>query len=280
MSSFETVSENLCFGGVQGVYAHDSRETGTPMRFSLFAPAQSKDGPVPVLWWLSGLTCTEENFTVKAGAQRLAAEHGFIVVAPDTSPRGDNVPDEDAYDMGTGAGFYVDATEDPWAANYRMYSYITKELPALVIDGFPARETAQGIFGHSMGGHGALTIGLRNPDIYKSVSAFSPIVAPSSVPWGKKALDLYLGDNDAAWANHDATRLVEAGNRCAPILIDQGDDDQFLEEQLKPEIFEAACKKAGQPLELRRQPGYDHSYFFIATFLADHFDWHAKTIAS
>lgn len=276
--NLEKISENRCFGGTQGVYEHASSETGTPMRFALYTPPQAGDGKVPVLWWLSGLTCTEENFTVKAGAQRLAAEHGMIVVAPDTSPRGEDVPDEDSYDFGKGAGFYVDATEDPWAANYRMYSYITKELPELVLANFPGDASRQGIFGHSMGGHGALTIALKNADTYKSVSAFSPIVAPTQVPWGQKALGKYIGADEAAWADYDATRLVEGGARCGDILIDQGDADNFLAEQLKPEIFDAACAKAGQPLELRMQPGYDHSYFFIATFLADHFAWHAKRL--
>lgn len=274
-----TISENLCFGGTQGVYEHISSETGTPMRFALYTPPQARDGTkLPVLWWLSGLTCTEENFTVKAGAQRLAAEHGMIVVAPDTSPRGDDVPDEESYDFGKGAGFYVDATEDPWAANYRMYSYIARELPELVLANFPARADAQAISGHSMGGHGALTVALKNPGTYKSVSAFSPIVAPSAVPWGQNALGKYLGAGEAAWASHDATRLVESGARCPAILIDQGDADPFLTEQLKPEVFETACANAGQPLEFRMQSGYDHSYFFIATFLADHFAWHAKAL--
>lgn len=278
----ETVAENKCFGGIQGVYRHDSRETGTPMRFSVYMPPTGLDGgPPAVLYWLSGLTCTEENFTVKAGAQRWAAEHGIAVVAPDTSPRGEDVPDEDTYDFGSGAGFYVDATSEPWARNYRMYSYIAEELPAAIEGHFGLDGERRGIFGHSMGGHGALTIALRNPARYKSVSAFAPIVAPTRVPWGEKALGGYLGRNRAAWEAHDACLLVEKhGWPGGDILIDQGDADQFLTEQLRPELFQEACNKAGVDLELRIQQGYDHSYFFIASFLGDHFEWHAARLGA
>lgn len=277
----ETVSENVCFGGRQGVYSFDSSETKTPMRFAAFVPAQAQNGPVPVLWFLSGLTCTEENFTVKAGAQRLAAEHGLMLIAPDTSPRGANIEGEDeAYDFGSGAGFYVDATQNPWADNYRMYSHITSELPKAIFANFNANQNAQGITGHSMGGHGALTIALKNPEIYKSVSAFSPIVAPTQCPWGQKALTGYLGSDQNTWADYDATRLVESGKRCSAILIDQGGADDFLEEQLMPETFKTACAAAGQELDLRIQDGYDHSYYFIATFMEDHIKHHAKFLNS
>lgn len=233
-----------------------------------------------MLWWLSGLTCTEENFTFKAGAQRLAAEHGLVLVAPDTSPRGVDIPGEDdAYDFGSGAGFYLDATRAPWAKNYRMYSYVTQELPELVFKHFPVRPDAQGIFGHSMGGHGALVIALGNPGVYRSVSAFAPIVAPSQVPWGTKAFAGYLGDDREAWKRYDATELVKSGARInGTILIDQGTKDQFLEAQLRPELFAEACRAAGQPLELRMRQGYDHSYYFIATFVGEHVAHHAKAL--
>jgi S-formylglutathione hydrolase len=280
---FETVSEVKCFGGTQGVYAHDSAETGTPMRFSLFLPPQAEEGPVPVpvLYWLSGLTCTEENFTVKAGAQRWAAETGIAVVAPDTSPRGEGVPDEDTYDFGKGAGFYVDATAEPWAKNYRMASYITHELPSLVEPHFGLDGARRGIFGHSMGGHGALTIALKNPDRYKSVSAFAPIVAPARVPWGQKALAGYLGADEGAWADYDACQLLAArGWPHGDILIDQGSADQFLAEQLRPGLFQEACNRAGVDLDLRLQQGYDHSYYFIATFMGEHFAWHAARLGA
>ena len=278
--TIETVAENRCFGGVQGVYAHTSETTGCKMRFALYRPAQAEREPRPVLWWLSGLTCTEENFTVKAGAQRFAAERGLVLVAPDTSPRGLKIPGEDdAYDFGSGAGFYLDAVREPWAKNYRMESYITGELPALVFKHFPARADRQGIFGHSMGGHGALTLALKNPATYLSVSAFSPIVAPMQVPWGQKAFTGYLGDTREAWRRYDATDLISSGRRHpGTILIDQGTKDNFLKEQLKPELFEAACKQAGQKVEIRMQDGYDHSYFFIATFMGDHMAHHAKVL--
>ncbi|MDH3689960.1 MAG: S-formylglutathione hydrolase [Gammaproteobacteria bacterium] len=279
MASLETVSEQVCFGGFQGFYHHHSECTDTPMRFALYQPPAAKQRPVPVLWYLSGLTCTEENFTVKAGAQRFAAEHGLIIVAPDTSPRGANIEgEEDAYDFGTGAGFYLDATQDPWSKHYNMYSYVTKELPALVTEHFPARADAQGIFGHSMGGHGALTIALKNPQSYKSVSAFSPICAPAHVPWGQKAFTGYLGTDKEAWREYDATELIARGARTSKILIDQGDADDFLETQLKPTLLKDVCCETGQALELRMQSGYDHSYFFIASFIEDHIRFHAETL--
>jgi S-formylglutathione hydrolase len=270
--TLETLSRHASFGGTQGFYRHDSTETGTPMRFSLFVPAG--EGPFPLLWFLAGLTCTEENFTAKAGAQRIAAKLGLVLVAPDTSPRGEGVADDPAYDFGMGAGFYVDATEAPWAAHYRMRSYIERELPALIAANFPVDMARQGITGHSMGGHGALTIGLRNPGRYRSVSAFAPIASPMRCPWGEKALDGYLGPNRAAWRAYDATALIEDGARLPELLVDQGDADGFLAEQLKPELLEAACAAANIPLTLRRQPGYDHSYYFIASFVEDHLRWH------
>ncbi|MDE0716068.1 MAG: S-formylglutathione hydrolase [Gammaproteobacteria bacterium] len=275
----DTLSEQRCFGGVQGIYSHASRETGTPMRFSVFAPPAAGEGTVPVLWYLSGLTCTEENFTVKAGAQRYAAEHGIMLVAPDTSPRGAGIDGEDDdYDFGTGAGFYVDATEPPWDGNYRMYSYVTRELPELVFSRFPGDRDRQGITGHSMGGHGALTIGLRNPDTYGSISAFSPICAPMQCPWGRKALGGYLGEDRDAWKVHDATELIRAGALGREILVDQGDADDFLGEQLKPELLIAVCGEMGQPVNFRMQPGYDHSYHFVATFIGDHVRFHAERL--
>ena len=275
----ETLSEQRCFGGVQGIYSHASRETGTPMRFSVFAPPAAGEGTVPVLWYLSGLTCTEENFTVKAGAQRYAAEHGIMLVAPDTSPRGAGIDGEDDdYDFGTGAGFYVDATEPPWDGNYRMYSYVTRELPELVFSRFPGDRDRQGITGHSMGGHGALTIGLRNPDTYGSISAFSPICAPMQCPWGRKALGGYLGEDRDTWKVHDATELIRAGALVREILVDQGDADDFLGEQLKPELLVAVCGEMGQPVNIRMQPGYDHSYHFVASFIGDHMRFHSERL--
>ena len=279
---FETISERKCFGGTIGYYRHEASSTMCPMRFSLFTPPQAREGRVPLLWWLSGLTCTEDNFTVKAGAYRAAAELGLMIVAPDTSPRGEGVPDDTAYDFGQGAGFYVDATQDPWARNFNMYSYVTQDLPALVLNAFPGDAGRQGIFGHSMGGHGALTIGLKNPKTYKSISAFSPICAPMQCPWGQKAFSGYLGEDRALWAQHDATELITSGgdrSSCPEILIDQGDADEFLEEQLKPHLFEAACRQKGQALRLRMQPGYDHSYFFIASFVEDHLKHHAGVLS-
>lgn len=276
-SALETLAEQRCFGGVQYVYRHHSAATGTPMRFAAFVPPGK--GPFPVLWFLAGLTCTEENFITKAGAQRYAAEHGVILIAPDTSPRGDDVPDDPAYDFGKGAGFYVDAAEAPWSANFRMRSYLEDELPALVAAALPADMARQGIMGHSMGGHGALTIALRNPGRFRSVSAFAPIVSPLHCPWGEKALAGYLGADRSAWRAYDACALIEDGARVPELLVDQGDADQFLKEQLKPELLVDACRAAGIGLTLRMQPGYDHSYYFIATFVSDHIAWHAARLA-
>lgn len=268
----ERVSDALCFGGRQTCWRHASTATGTPMRISVFLPPAAETGPVPVFWWLSGLTCTEENFTVKAGAQRVAAELGLMLVAPDTSPRGEGVPDdsEGAYDFGLGAGFYVDATEPPFDRHYRMRTYVEEELPVLIAEHLPADMSRQAISGHSMGGHGALTVALRNRDRFRAVSAFAPIVAPSQVPWGVKALTGYLGPDRTAWRAYDAVSLVEDGARCPEILLDQGEADPFLAEQLQPERLEAACAAAGQPLRVERRPGYDHSYFTIATFIEQH----------
>lgn len=275
----ETVSEQKCFGGTQGVYRHDSDATGTPMQFAVYTPPQAEQGAVPVLWFLSGLTCTEENFTVKAGAQRYAAEHGLMLVVPDTSPRGAGIAGEDDdYDFGTGAGFYLDAERAPWRDHYRMYTYITRELQELVLTRFPADDGRQGITGHSMGGHGALTIGLKHPDIYGSVSAFAPICAPSRVPWGKKAFAGYLGDDPEAWRPYDATELLADGRTTSPILVDQGDADGFLDEQLRPDLLREACAGAGQTVDIRLQPGYDHSYFFIASFAGDHVRFHRERL--
>jgi S-formylglutathione hydrolase len=279
--ALERIGAAKAFGGVQATFRHASSETKTAMKLSVFTPPQAEHGPVPVLWFLSGLTCTEENFTVKAGAQRLAADLGLMLIAPDTSPRGDDVPDdpEKAYDFGVGAGFYVDATVLPYAHNYRMYSYLTAELPALIAAELPAADmTRQGITGHSMGGHGALTLALKHPDRYRSVSAFAPIVSPIECPWGVKALTGYLGEDRTTWRPYDACALIEDGARVADILVDQGEADTFLIGQLKPELLEAACAKADIPLTLRRQPGYDHSYFFIATFIEDHLRWHAERL--
>ena len=275
--SITTLSEHACFGGVQGFYQHDSDETRTPMKFGVFVPPQAKSGPVPVLFYLAGLTCNEETFAIKAGAQRLAAELGLMVVTPDTSPRGTGVAGaDDAWDFGTGAGFYLDASEAPWNAHWRMGGYVTRELRALVLEHFEARDDRVGLFGHSMGGHGALTLALNHPGLYQSVSAFAPIAAPMQCPWGEKAFKGYLGEDRAAWARHDATELIKAGARVPPLLIDQGLADKFLAEQLHPELFEAACLAAGQPLELRRHDGYDHGYYFIASFIGDHLAHHAR----
>jgi S-formylglutathione hydrolase len=274
------VSGSRCFGGTQSVYSHESRETGTSMRFGVFLPPQAEASAVPVLYWLSGLTCTEENFIVKAGAQRVAAELGLALVVPDTSPRGLKIPGEaESYDFGLGAGFYVDATQAPWSRGYRMYSYVSKELPALIEASFPVAPSKVGIFGHSMGGHGALTIALKNPDYYKSVSAFAPISSPMRCPWGEKALTGYLGADRSAWRQYDATALIEErGWRGPPLLVDQGDSDSFLETQLKPELLQEACRRAGVGLELRLQAGYDHSYFFISSFIEDHLRFHSRNL--
>ncbi len=281
--TIEKISAAKCFDGTQEVHAHPSTETGTKMRFGIYLPPQAagSGAKVPVLFWLSGLTCTEENFISKAGAQRVASELGIAIVAPDTSPRGLGYPGEDdAYDFGTGAGFYVDATEAPWRNGYRMYSYVAKELPALVVANFPVRGDRIGIFGHSMGGHGALTIAMKNPELFRTVSAFAPIVAPTQVPWGEKALSGYLGSDRQAWQDYDACALIASRGWKGPqILVDQGGADSFLEQQLRPELFKAACEKAGVPLELNIRDGYDHSYYFISTFIANHLRHHARHLA-
>lgn len=277
---FETLSEHGCFGGRQGFYRHVSAEIGLPMRFAVFVPPQAAAGPVPVLFYLAGLTCTEETFPIKAGAQRLAAELGLMLVAPDTSPRGANVPGEaEAWDFGVGAGFYLDAVREPWARHWRMESYLTGELRALVGVHFPADLARCGIFGHSMGGHGALTLSLRHPELYRSVSAFAPIAAPTLCPWGEKAFGGYLGEDRSLWRAHDASALIEDGRRCPPILVDQGLADSFLPTQLNPERLEQVCAAAGQPLRLRRHEGYDHGYYFISTFMADHLAHHAGQLS-
>ena len=278
--TFETLKQHRMHGGTQGVYAHDAKETACRMEFSVFLPAEAERGEkLPVLYWLSGLTCTWANFTEKAGAQRYAAEHGVIIVAPDTSPRGGDIPGEDdAYDFGSGAGFYVDATEAPWADHYRMYSYVTKELPALINEHFAVDAARVGLFGHSMGGHGALTIAFKNPDQYKSVSAFAPICSPTRCPWGEKALSGYLGDDREAWKNYDTTELCKSTEWRSPLLVDQGTGDEFLTEQLKPELLRDACSAAAMPLTLRMQEGYDHSYYFMASFMGDHVAHHAKAL--
>jgi S-formylglutathione hydrolase len=273
-----TISQNRCFGGVQGIYAHESAETGCRMRFGVYLPPQAVTGRVPTLYWLSGLTCTEENFIVKAGAQRIAAELGIALIVPDTSPRGLDIPGEAAsYDFGLGAAFYVDATQMPWSRGYRMYSYVVNELRELIVAEFPVDASRAGIFGHSMGGHGALTIALKNPQLYKSVSAFAPICSPMRCPWGEKALAGYLGADRAAWGDYDATALIEGrGWRGPPLLVDQGTKDQFLDSQLKPELLRTACLERNVALELRMQDGYDHSYFFISSFIEDHLRFHAR----
>ncbi len=277
----ETLSSSRCFGGAQAFHRHPSSETGTPMRFAVYSPPAAERGKVPVVWFLAGLTCTEENFTVKAGAQRVASELGVMLIAPDTSPRGEGVPDdpEGAYDFGLGAGFYLDATQSPWSANYRMRSWIERELPALITAELPAADMErQSIMGHSMGGHGALTIGLRNPGRFRAISAFAPIVSPMNCPWGEKALGGYLGADRAAWRQYDACALIEDGARADALLVDLGEADSFLESQLRPQLLQQACAAAGVPLTLRLQPGYDHSYYFISTFIEDHLRWHAERL--
>jgi S-formylglutathione hydrolase len=279
VTALETLAEHRCFGGVQGYYRHESRECGSPMRFSVYRPPAAESGSVPVLYYLAGLTCNEETFAIKAGAQRVAAELGLLLVAPDTSPRIPRLPgDDSAWDFGLGAGFYVDATSEPWSRHYRMYSYVTRELPQIVAANFPARAGAQGIFGHSMGGHGALVCALRNPGSYQSLSAFAPIAAPSRCPWGTKAFSGYLGGDRKAWAEYDASELIARQAFPGRILVDQGTADPFLREQLLPEAFETAAREAGQELELRRHPGYDHGYFFIASFVEDHLRHHAAAL--
>jgi len=277
--TLEIVSENKSHGGRQLVVKHASAATSTEMTFSIFLPPQAeRGGKLPVVWYLSGLTCTHANVTEKGEFRAACAELGLIFVAPDTSPRGENVPDAEEYDSGKGAGFYVDATKDPWAKNFRMWSYVTEELPALVAAEFPADMAAQGITGHSMGGHGALTVALNFPDRFRSVSAFAPIVAPSQVPWGQKALTAYLGEDRALWRRHDAVALIEDGARLPEILVDVGDADPFIENELRPELLERACAEVRIALTLRRQPGYDHSYYFISTFMAEHLRWHSERL--
>jgi S-formylglutathione hydrolase len=276
----ETVSESRAHDGVQGVYRHRSGATGTDMTFSVYVPPHADGATLPVVWYLSGLTCTHANVTDKGEYRRACAELGLIFVAPDTSPRGEGVPDDDAWDFGQGAGFYVDATQAPWAEHFRMWSYVTDELPALVAAHFPADMARQSITGHSMGGHGALTIGLTFPDRFRAVSAFAPIAAPSQVPWGEKAFGGYLGPDRAAWRRHDAVALIEDGARIDALLVDQGEADGFLAEQLRPDLLATACARAGIDLTLRLQPGYDHSYLFVSTFMADHLAWHAARLAS
>lgn len=276
----EQVSSNKAFGGLQGVYKHASSATGTEMTFSVFVPPHDPATKLPVVWYLSGLTCTHANVTEKGEYRRLCAELGLIFVAPDTSPRGEGVPDDPAgaYDFGLGAGFYVDATRSPYDRHYKMWSYVTEELPALVADRFPADMERQSIMGHSMGGHGALTVALRHPQRFAAVSAFAPIVAPGRVPWGQKALGGYLGDDPASWRRHDAVALIEDGARVPAILVDQGIDDPFLAQELRPELLENACEAAGIDLTLNLRDGYDHSYYFISTFMEDHLRWHADRL--
>ncbi len=274
--TFETVSTTRSHGGVQGVYRHASVATGTSMVFSVFTPPQAADGTkCPVVWYLSGLTCTHANVTEKGEFRRWAAELGLIIICPDTSPRGEGVADDAGWDLGQGAGFYVDATEAPWTPHFAMWTYVTEELPALVAANFPVDLARQGITGHSMGGHGALTVALRHPGRFKSVSAFAPIVAPAQVPWGHKAFPAYLGSDQSLWRQHDAVALIEDGARVPEILVDQGTADGFLENQLRPQLLADACAKAGIALTLRMQEGYDHSYYFISSFMEDHLRWHA-----
>ena len=281
MAALQLLGEHRCFGGVQRFYRHDSREIGLPMQFAVYLPPQAEQGPVPVLVYLAGLTCTEETATIKAGAQQWAAQHGLALVMPDTSPRGANLPgDSDNWDFGVGAGFYLDATQQPWAAHYRMESYIVRELPALLGE-LPLDTSRMGICGHSMGGHGALTLALKHPGVFRSVSAFAPIAAPMRCPWGQKAFAGYLGEDREVWKRHDASELMARAANPFPegILIDQGLADKFLAEQLYPEAFEAACARAGQSLTLRRHAGYDHGYYFIQSFIADHLAHHARVLA-
>src|SRR3954453_21206795 len=282
MTAIEKVSSNLSHGGTQWVCRHQSQATGTGMTFSIYLPPQQGGGKLPVVWYLSGLACTHANVTEKGEFRKACAELGLILVAPVASPRGEGVPGDpaNAYDFGLGAGFYVDATETPFAHHYRMWSYFTEELPGLVAEHFPVDSVRQSVLGHSMGGHGALTVALRYPDRYRAASAFAPIVAPSQVPWGIKALGGYLGDNKQAWRKHDAVALIEDGARFSDFLVDYGDADPFLAEQLRPHLLQAACEKANIPLTLRPQPGYDHSYYFISTFMNDHLRWHAARLTA
>lgn len=273
-----TDSENACFGGVQGVYTYSATTTDCAMTFGLYLPPQAKEGKVPVLWYLSGLTCTHENAMVKAGAQAHAAKHGIALVFPDTSPRGDGVADDEAYDLGQGAGFYLNAVREPWSRNFRMWDFITADLPEVLFGTFPLDDERQGITGHSMGGHGALTIAMTHPDRYRSLSAFAPIAHPTQSDWGRKQLDAYLGDDEAAWAAHDATLLMRERGFPGEVLIDQGTEDQFLD-LLRPEALAEAMAARRQAGVFRMQPGYDHSYFFVSTFMADHVAFHAERLA-
>ncbi len=280
--SLQKLAENRCFWGLQQRFSHRSEVLDCDMTFSVYLPPQVAERKVPVLYWLSGLTCTDENFVHKAGAQRYAAEHGIAIVTPDTSPRGEAVPDDPDgdWDFGLGAGFYINATQAPWSANYRMYDYIVDELPALVESNFDVDHKNKSIAGHSMGGHGALTIALKNPDNYRSVSAFSPIVSPSTVPWGQKAFGLYFGDDKALWAQHDACELIRLGGKQVPMMIDQGLDDDFFEEQLQTALLEQACEEADYHATVRYQPGYDHSYYFISSFIGSHLAFHAQALGN
>ena len=275
----QCIEHHASCGGAQDVWQHRSHVLNCDMRFAIYLPPQAQHAKVPVLYWLSGLTCTEQNFITKAGAQRYAAEHGIAIVCPDTSPRGDAVADAEGYDLGKGAGFYVNATQAPWAAHYRMHDYVVHELPALIEANFPVT-SARAISGHSMGGHGALTLALRNPGRYRSVSAFAPIVAPMQVPWGQKAFAAYLGEDRKAWARYDATALIQSATQHLPMLIDQGGADGFLATQLRPDLLRAACDAAGHPLTLRMHPGFDHSYYFIASFIGEHIAHHAGNLKS
>lgn len=277
MEGLTSLEEHRCFGGVQGFYEHASSATGLPMRFGVFVPPQAEDGSRPVLWCLAGLTCNEQTFAIKSGAQQHAAKHGLVLVTPDTSPRNTGIAEADAdWDFGHGAGFYLDATREPYARHWRMESWLVDELPLLLQRHFPARGDRAGLLGHSMGGHGALTLALRHPERFRTVSAFAPICAPTEVPWGQKAFRGYFGEDQATWAQHDAVRLLEAGARLPPLLVDQGLEDPFLQKQLRPERLEQACAAAGVPLQLRRHAGYDHGYFFIQSFIADHLAHHAE----
>lgn len=276
--SLEQVESHACHGGTLAVFRHASTATGSQMTFSVFLPPQAKAGPCPSVTYLSGLTCTHANMTEKGEYRAAAAELGLIVVCPDTSPRGEGVADDEAYDLGQGAGFYLDATAAPWTPHFRMETYVAEELPALIAEHFPVSGSA-GLMGHSMGGHGALTLALRRPGQWRSVSAFAPIVAPAQVPWGRKAFAAYLGADEAAWQDHDAVALIRSGRRLDSLLVDVGEADPFLERELKPELLEAACRETGHPLELRRQAGHDHSYYFISTFMAEHLRWHARQLA-
>lgn len=273
----ERIEHRACFEGWQDVYRHDSVVLGCTMNFAVYFPPQAASRKLPVLYWLSGLTCNEQNFISKAGAQRYAAEHGIVLVVPDTSPRGEDVANDPGYDLGQGAGFYLNATQQPWAANYRMEDYVTGELPALIEASFPVTD-ARAISGHSMGGHGALTLALRHPGHYRSVSAFSPIVAPSQVPWGQKAFTAYLGEDRQAWQQHDTIELLKSATERLPLLVEQGLGDEFLNDQLRPQLLQVACEQAGHPLTLNLRPGYDHSYYFIASFIGEHIAHHAQAL--